>query len=221
MTNNVITRLLRVLELEEKQNWRNRSVIGGLLAMGERWREDAGTEALDDNLVQVILSLMAHYETVNQQLRPQVANKIRAVLLGEVEDLDALLDELVGDRATTETASPSHPLTDAALSELADEEEEWDEADVEVVEDEHGAYAAYPPRNQPTLRASGYAVSSGSRSAPIVTPTIYKPRQPFSRALVKQPPKIWHAWAFKKWSICSGTCRYAMKITANCAPSIN
>lgn len=145
MTNTVITRLLRVLDLEEKQNWRNRSVIGGLLAMGERWREDAGTEALDDNLVQVILSLMAHYETVNQQLRPQVANKIRAVLLGEVEDLDALLDELVGDRATTETASPSHPLTDAALSELADEEEEWDEADVEVVEDEHGAYAAYPP----------------------------------------------------------------------------
>ena len=137
MTNTVITRLLRVLELEEKQNWRNRSVIGGLLAMGERWQTDAVAESMDDNLVQVVLGLMAHYETVNQQLRPAVAGKIRAVLLGEIEDLEALLDEFVGDRTPQEGDGP-----DLAVDEIGDETD-WDE--VEVVEDEHGAYAAYPP----------------------------------------------------------------------------
>lgn len=136
MTNNVITRLLRVLELEEKQNWRNRSVIGGLLAMGERWQADAIAENLDDNLVQVTLGLMAHYETVSQQLRPAVAGKIRAVLLGEVEDIEALLDEFVGDRTTQESDAPD-------LVAAEGDEADWD--DVEVVEDEHGAYAAYPP----------------------------------------------------------------------------
>lgn len=137
MTNTVITRLLRVLELEEKQNWRNRSVIGGLLAMGERWQTDAVAENMDDNLVQAVLGLMAHYETVNQQLRPAVAGKIRAVLLGEIEDLEALLDEFVGDRTPQAADGP-----DLELDEVVDETD-WD--DVEVVEDEHGAYAAYPP----------------------------------------------------------------------------
>lgn len=137
MTNTVITRLLRVLELEEKQNWRNRSVIGGLLAMGERWQTDAVAENMDDNLVQVVLGLMAHYETVNQQLRPAVAGKIRAVLLGEIEDLEALLDEFVGDRTPQEGDGPDLEVDEAG------DETDWD--DVEVVEDEHGAYAAYPP----------------------------------------------------------------------------
>lgn len=140
MTNTVITRLLRVLELEEKQNWRNRSVIGGLLAMGERWQADAIAENLDDNLVQVILGLMAHYETVNQQLRPEVAGKLRAVLLGEVDDLEALLDEFVGDRATDQASGAPDVDADDELTEA-----DWDDADVEVVQDEHGAYAAYPP----------------------------------------------------------------------------
>ncbi|MBX3012438.1 MAG: ATP-dependent DNA helicase RecG [Caldilineaceae bacterium] len=144
MTTPVLTRLLRVLDLEEKQNWRNRSVIGGLLAMGERWREDADAAALDENLIQVILALMAHYETVNQQQRPAVASKLRAVLLGEVDDLDTLLDELVGDRAPTTAADPIAPLA-ADQAEASAEEADWDDSDVEIVEDEHGAYAAYPP----------------------------------------------------------------------------
>ena len=48
MANTVITRLLRVLDLEEKQGWRNRSVIGGLSAMGERWQTDANGILGDD-----------------------------------------------------------------------------------------------------------------------------------------------------------------------------
>lgn len=141
MANTVITRLLRVLDLEEKQGWRNRSVIGGLSAMGERWQTDANSEKLDENLIQATLALMSRYEAASQPARLSVATQLRAVLLGEVEDLDVLLDELVGDRAKSEAGSDPLDL------ELADEqgEAEWDEGDVEVVEDEHGAYAAYPP----------------------------------------------------------------------------
>ncbi|MEZ4735475.1 MAG: ATP-dependent DNA helicase RecG [Caldilineaceae bacterium] len=140
MSNTVIIRLLRVLDLEEKQGWRNRSVIGGLLAMGERWQEDALAENVDETLVQATLTLMAHYETVSQSLRPDIAGKIRALLRGEVEDLDALLDEVVGDSATRAGANPDLAVADGELN-----DDMWDDAEVEVVEDEHGGYAAYPP----------------------------------------------------------------------------
>jgi len=142
VTNTVITRLLRVLDLEEKQGWRNRSVIGGLLAMGERWQEDATTENLDATLVQVVVALMGHYESVNQQLRPEVAGKIRAVLRGEIGDLDAVLDGLIGEQPSAKGSTAPVNAPSAPISET---EADWDEAEVEVVEDEHGAYAAYPP----------------------------------------------------------------------------
>ena len=44
MVASAIERLQRILELEEKQGWRNRGVIGGLAAMGERWSADAVDE---------------------------------------------------------------------------------------------------------------------------------------------------------------------------------
>ncbi len=141
MANTVITRLLRVLDLEEKQGWRNRSVIGGLSAMGERWQADANSEKLDENLIQATLALMSRYEAASQPARLSVATQLRAVLLGEVEDLDVLLDELVGDRAKSEAGGDSLDLDFAD----GQAEAEWDEGEVEIVEDEHGAYAAYPP----------------------------------------------------------------------------
>jgi ATP-dependent DNA helicase RecG len=70
-----------------------------------------------------------------------VATQLRAVLQGEVEDLDVLLDELVGDRAKSEAGGDSLDLDFAD----GQAEAEWDEGEVEIVEDEHGAYAAYPP----------------------------------------------------------------------------
>lgn len=141
MANTVITRLLRVLDLEEKQGWRNRSVIGGLSAMGERWQADANSEKLDENLIQATLALMSRYEAASQPARSSVATQLRAVLQGEVEDLDVLLDELVGDRAKSEAGGDSLDLDFAD----GQAEAEWDEGEVEIVEDEHGAYAAYPP----------------------------------------------------------------------------
>ena len=210
MTNTVIIRLLRVLDLEEKQGWLNRSVIGGLQAMGGRWQEDAHTENLDHRLVQVVVALMARYETTTQPLRPEVCNQIRTVLnsesTGESSTLDALASELVGNKVAQDkertpdqravsttvgdavgepgggvateveksappTASNKPPKAVKAgkaentaggksshkLPEKAKEKEKkvevapvvedyaWDDDAFEIVEDEHGAFVAYPP----------------------------------------------------------------------------
>ncbi|CAN5485596.1 ATP-dependent DNA helicase RecG [soil metagenome] len=95
MTVSAFTRLLRVLDLEEKQGWRNRGVIGGLQAMGERWAKDAREEEANLQIVDVVLTLMVHYETASPGARPEVAEKMRRVVSGEVEDLVALLKTVV------------------------------------------------------------------------------------------------------------------------------
>ena len=80
-------RLLRVLELEERQAYRNRAVIGGLSAMRERWAVDARAEALDGEVVDAILSLMGQYDDAQPADRVDVLAVMRQVLTG---DLDAL-----------------------------------------------------------------------------------------------------------------------------------
>ncbi|MFN8486385.1 MAG: ATP-dependent DNA helicase RecG [Caldilineaceae bacterium] len=94
MAGSAFTRLLRVLDLEEKQGWRNRGVIGGLQAMGERWAKDAREEEAEPQVVDVVVALIAQYEAAGPATRPPVAEKIRLVLAGEITDFDALLEEL-------------------------------------------------------------------------------------------------------------------------------
>ncbi|MCB0088941.1 MAG: hypothetical protein KDE54_13595, partial [Caldilineaceae bacterium] len=55
-------RLQKILDLEEKQAWRNRAVVGGMQAMAERWRDDAHKENADPQIVAAVVQLMGHYE---------------------------------------------------------------------------------------------------------------------------------------------------------------
>ena len=71
MTTPAFTRLLRVLDLEERQGWRNRSVIGGLRAMAARWGEDARAEGVDPSRLQLILWLMQQFDAAAPSDRPQ------------------------------------------------------------------------------------------------------------------------------------------------------
>jgi ATP-dependent DNA helicase RecG len=80
-------RLLRVLELEERQGWRNRAVIGGLQAMAARWQNDAEAEAADAAVVQAVVALMGRYDAATPQARPDLAAAIRQTLAGEAVDL--------------------------------------------------------------------------------------------------------------------------------------
>lgn len=87
VTTTAMTRLLRVLDLEEKQNCRNRAVIGGLQAMAVRWGDDARTEQVNGGQVDSILALMEQYGKAAQSERPAVIAKIRRVIDGEQVDL--------------------------------------------------------------------------------------------------------------------------------------
>lgn len=90
MAASAIERLLRVLELEQRQAHRNRAVIGGLGAMAERWGADARAEALDGELVDAILSLMAQYNDTPQGDRADMVAVMRQVLTGDLEALSEL-----------------------------------------------------------------------------------------------------------------------------------
>lgn len=76
-------RLLRVLELEEKQGWRNRAVIGGLLEMAARWQQDALGEQVDPAVVTAVVRLMGQYQSAAGEARPALAGSIRRTLTGE------------------------------------------------------------------------------------------------------------------------------------------
>lgn len=118
-------RLLRVLELEEKQGWRNRAVIGGLAAMGERWADDARQEGADTRVVEMVLLLMVNYEEADQENRPDILEAMRQALGGLFADLDELLAQTgirLGDGATPagqpdegEVAAPPEEAAVAAV----------------------------------------------------------------------------------------------------------
>ena len=90
MTSPAFARLQRVLDLEEKQNWRNRGVIGGLQAMATRWADDARAEGIDARQVDALVSLMKRYGSVSADERPAVAADLRRILGGEWEPESAV-----------------------------------------------------------------------------------------------------------------------------------
>ncbi len=101
-------RLLRVLELEEKQGWRNRAVIGGLAAMGQRWADDARQEGADAQVVEMVLLLMVNYQEADQENRPDILEAMRQALGGLFSDLDELLAQ-TGIRLGDEVAPAGQP----------------------------------------------------------------------------------------------------------------
>jgi ATP-dependent DNA helicase RecG len=110
VSTSAFTRLHRILDLEEKQGWRNRAVIGGIQAMGERWAKDAHEEQADQACVEAIVALMAHYEAAPPAARPDIAEKMRRVLSGE--GLELL--EVVGETAAQAVEEEMHEYVDDA-----------------------------------------------------------------------------------------------------------
>ncbi|MFO7633659.1 MAG: ATP-dependent DNA helicase RecG [Caldilinea sp.] len=96
MTAAVLTRIERVLDLEEKQGWRNRGVIGGLQAMAERWANDARSEGLDDRQIAALVDLMRAYGMAEQGDREDIAKAMRRAadpdFAATIEDVAELID---------------------------------------------------------------------------------------------------------------------------------
>ncbi len=84
MAASAFQRLLRILDLEEKQSWRNRGVIGGMKAMAARWEADARAENEDPAAILALVNLMGDYDRAAQADRPALAAAMRAALEGEL-----------------------------------------------------------------------------------------------------------------------------------------
>jgi ATP-dependent DNA helicase RecG len=108
-------RLLRVLELEERQGWRNRAVIGGLQAMAARWQKDAAQEEADPRVVSTVIILMERYQAGTLEIRLICAESIRKALAGEPVALEDFVDAEADE--TTEAG------TEAAVNGEVDEDE--------------------------------------------------------------------------------------------------
>ena len=88
MATSASERLTRVLQLEERQRWRNRAVIGGIHAMSENWQATARAEGLDGAIISACGALMAQYADTVPDARPLIVAKMRQALSGDLTDLD-------------------------------------------------------------------------------------------------------------------------------------
>src|SRR5512139_392066 len=67
MMDSAITRLLKVLDLERKQGYRNKAVIGGLDKFASRWESDARAETGNAAVIGEIVSLLLGYAVVEER----------------------------------------------------------------------------------------------------------------------------------------------------------
>lgn len=126
MSSTATERLQRILDLESRQGWRNRSVIGGLLAMGKRWSDDARAEGLTEEQVAAIMALMARYEDEEPETRPDTAADIRSALAGDIPDNVSVL--LAGEDGGADDSDDVDGKASAHAAETdADADEDFDD----------------------------------------------------------------------------------------------
>jgi len=103
-----------VLDLEKRQSWRNRAVIGGIAAMGERWAADARTEERDESIINAMLALMSIYTDGDQTTRPGIASAMLRALDGDLGPAETLLpDTDVADLPEAPAPAAVKPAPDA------------------------------------------------------------------------------------------------------------
>jgi ATP-dependent DNA helicase RecG len=99
-------RLTRILDLEERQNWRNRAVIGGMRAMSERWANDARAEQANEASVTRICALLVQYDNASPEARSQLAKALRLVLSGALPEEEMPEAAMVVAPAAAEPEEP-------------------------------------------------------------------------------------------------------------------
>jgi ATP-dependent DNA helicase RecG len=112
----VLTRLERILDLEEKQGWRNRGVIGGLQAMAERWANDAHGEGLPARQIAALVELMRAYGAATQDERPELAGAIRRAATADFTATEATVEEAAA--AATEALPAQAPAAEIVTAEI-------------------------------------------------------------------------------------------------------
>ena len=105
-----INRLLKILDLERKQGYRNKAVIGGLDKFVSRWESYARDEVSNDAVISEVVSLLLGYAVVEDRTARE---RILDLIVRRVQSLD---DEAVGVGQTE--GSPAAPPAGTETSEL-------------------------------------------------------------------------------------------------------
>ena len=143
MASPVLTRLERILDLEEKQGWRNRGVIGGLQAMAERWSADASAEGLPPAQIGALVEGMRAYGAATPAERPALAAQIRRAAAGDY-----------APPKPAEAPEPAEPPAPAVPEAQAD-----DDADAAPLEIPAGEPESPPPAPEPAKSARPIATT--------------------------------------------------------------
>ena len=105
-----INRLLKILDLERKQGYRNKAVIGGLDKFVSRWESYARDEVSNDSVISEIVSLLLGYAVVEDRTARE---RILDLIVRRVQSLD---EEAVGVGKTE--GSPVAPSAGTETPEL-------------------------------------------------------------------------------------------------------
>lgn len=116
MASPVFERLQRILDLEEKQEWRNRSVVGGIEALRERWAEDAAQQQIAPELIRAVMDLLRAYVDAEESARPLVAQEVRkAITQPSIQKASEAIAALGLDKQIpTSTPTPKNPAQSPA-----------------------------------------------------------------------------------------------------------
>ena len=108
-----LERLQRILELEARQAWRNRAVIGGMAALAERWAGDARGEEVDGRMIEALTGLMGEYDEAEEEARPDVAERMRDVIAGDVHDWETIVSTPIS-RPVAQQLSKIEPAAESS-----------------------------------------------------------------------------------------------------------
>ena len=81
-----LERLHNILNLERRQGYRNRAVIGGMEALAERWSRDAQAEGVPPARIEEITARLRRYAEASAQERGPLLEELLALTAAPVED---------------------------------------------------------------------------------------------------------------------------------------
>ncbi len=108
-----LERLQRILELEARQAWRNRAVIGGMAALAERWAGDARDEEVEGRVIEALTGLMGEYDEAEENARSDVAQRMRDVISGDVHDWETVVSTPIS-RPVAQQLSKIEPAAESS-----------------------------------------------------------------------------------------------------------
>lgn len=115
----VFERLQKVLDLERRQGYRNRAVIGGMASFAERWEEDVlaeGADAQKEALIKEIVALLSGYSEVEDHA---ARRRVVEDVLGKAEQAAQRAAEVPSPPATEHPTPPQPPELERPKEERA------------------------------------------------------------------------------------------------------